>query len=67
MSNLKEYRTRKGLTQHDVALRIGVSTRSYQFYESGERLPDVQTAIRIAQVLGVFDLKELWSGNFTAL
>ena len=67
MSKLKECRTRKGLTQHDVALRIGVSTPSYQFYESGERIPDVQTAIRIAQVLGVCDLKELWSGNFTAL
>ncbi len=63
MSKLKECRTHKGLTQNDVALQIGVSTRSYQFYESGERVPDVRTAIRIAQVLGVCDLKELWSGN----
>lgn len=63
MSLLKNYRLAKGLTQRDIASKVGITEMSYQRYEHGQRTPDVRTAIRIAQVLGVGNVNELWKGN----
>lgn len=51
--NLKQARQQKGLSQKDVAERIGVAKSTYSLYESGNREPNVQTIKRIADVLGV--------------
>lgn len=40
------------LTQSEVAKQVGVSLRAYQYYENGERVPDVLTAKLIATALG---------------
>lgn len=63
MSSLKDCRVKKGLTQREVARKAGISERSYQAYEASTRIPDVQTAICIANILGVLDIKELWNSN----
>ncbi len=55
MSNLKLIREAKGLTQREVAEAAGVSFRSYQHYEQGERdlnKTQVDTVCKIAKVLG---------------
>ena len=61
---LKEYRLRIGLTQVQVADKASISERIYQKYESGDSkqrcVPNVLTAIKIADALGVRDLRELW-------
>lgn len=62
---LKERRLRIGLTQVQVAKKAGISERGYQRYEADEkgdqyREPSVKVAIRIADALGVQDLRELW-------
>lgn len=49
---LRRKREQKGKTQTDMARAGGVSLRAYQMYESGERVPNVRTAIHIAKVLG---------------
>jgi len=67
LSILKECRVRKGLTQLEVARKVGISTRTYQAYEANTRTPDVVTAIYIANILGVQDIRKLWSGNSTVL
>lgn len=51
--NLKNARIRAGLTQAQVAEKIGVAPSSYSFYESGKREPDVMKIKQIAVVLGV--------------
>lgn len=51
--NLKNARIRAGLTQAQVAEKIGVAPSSYSFYESGKREPDVMKIKQIAAVLGV--------------
>ena len=51
--NLKNARIRAGLTQAQVAEKIGVAPSSYSFYESGKREPDVLKIKQIAAVLGV--------------
>ena len=54
------------LTQKDMARIAGCTELCYQRYEYGQRNPNVQTAIRIADALGVRDLRELWSGYSAA-
>ncbi len=50
-NKLKEKRKEKGLSQVEVAKKAKISERTYQRYESGERLPDVLTALIIADIL----------------
>ena len=46
--NLKIARERKGISQKDLAERIGVAKSTYSLYESGNREPNVQTIKKIA-------------------
>ncbi len=51
ISKIKLKRNELGLTQLQVALKSGVSYRSYQAIEAGKRLPNVLSAIEIASAL----------------
>lgn len=51
--NLKIARERKGLSQKEVADRIGVAKSTYSLYESGNREPNVQTIKKISDALNV--------------
>ena len=42
----------KGLTQRDVAARVGISAPSYCTIETGKTSPRIRTAKKIADVLG---------------
>lgn len=50
---LKEIRLSKGMTQQDVALKLGITKATYSGYETGRRQPDVQKIKDLALVLGV--------------
>lgn len=52
-SELKRTREKCKLLQEEVAKKVGISWRAYQNYESGDRKPKSDVAIRIADVLGV--------------
>ncbi len=45
---LKHHRETYGYTQKQMAELIGIALRSYQRYESGEREPDIETLVQIA-------------------
>ena len=68
MSNkLQMKRKSAGFTQAELAKLVGVTERGYRSYEASAKskrrsLPDVLTAIRIADALGVSDLREIWDG-----
>lgn len=49
----KELRKSKNLTQDKVADIFGVTVRTIQFYEKGERYPDFNGLIRIADYFDV--------------
>lgn len=51
--NLKTARERRGLSQKEMAERIGVAKSTYSLYESGNREPNVQTIKKIADILNV--------------
>lgn len=59
----KEIRTRKGLSQQEVANRLGMPIRRYGSYERGERTLSLIDAARIADVFGC-SLDELAGRDF---
>ena len=50
---LKLARKRRGITQKEIAEKIGVSTSSYKHYENAENLPSLLTLKALADVLDV--------------
>ena len=57
---LRAAREASGKTQAQVAKEARVAERLYQDYEYDKREPGVRTAIRIADALGVRDLRKLF-------
>ena len=51
--NLIELRKLNGMSQHELADRIGVSRQTVSKYETGESLPDIEKCKRIAEVFSV--------------
>ena len=49
--DLRELRDRLGLTQSEVAARVGVSSRAWGAYERGEYEPSAPVLILVAQLL----------------
>lgn len=48
---LKKSRESFGISQIKIAKEVGISEVCYQRYESGERIPRVDVAIKIAEAL----------------
>lgn len=50
--NIKDIRTRKNMTQADVANALGVSSVVYSRYETGSRQPSTEVLIQMAEIFG---------------
>lgn len=50
---LKELRKLNNLTQRDVSLKLGVTTRSYQKMEASEYNPKLSNLIELANIFNV--------------
>ncbi len=48
MLRLKELRTEKGLSQAAVAENFGITQQAYANYERGNRKPDFDTLVKMA-------------------
>lgn len=58
---------RKGkFTQKEMADMLNLSERQYRRIEKNICKPDIWSAIRIADALGVKDLRELWGHKVSA-
>lgn len=53
VNQLKVLRSRLGLTQEEVAEKVGVSRQAVAKWEKGESLPDIESCIRLADLYGV--------------
>lgn len=51
--NLKKARKNLGLTQEEVATRLGVTKSTYCGYETGKRKPDVEKIKKLANILDI--------------
>ena len=50
---LKECRERKGYSQKELAELVGVTQGAIAQFELGSTLPNIETAVRLAEILGV--------------
>ena len=50
---MKELRKEKKIKQIDMAKFLGVSLRSYQYYESAEHYPDLPGVVKLADYFDV--------------
>lgn len=56
---LKDLRNYHGISQSELARRVGVGKTTISEIERGDRLPNVLTAIRIARALET-TVEEIW-------
>lgn len=59
---LKTVRKNKGLTQEELAEKLGVSRRSVSRWETGANLPDIDLMIELADFYDV-DLRDMLTGK----
>ena len=59
-NNLKEIRTKLGITQAELAERVGVARVSIISIEKGHFIPTVETALRIGKALSVSVEQIFW-------
>ena len=52
MTAIKDIRTKRNLTQEQLADKIGKTQANVSRYENGERKLDLETAAKIAKALG---------------
>jgi putative transcriptional regulator len=50
-NDLKEIRTKLGITQAELAEQVGIARVSIVAIENGRFIPTIETALRISQVL----------------
>lgn len=50
--NIKAKRLERNMTQEELSGMVGVARKQITCYESGERIPDLYNAIRLAKALG---------------
>ncbi|WP_227396252.1 helix-turn-helix transcriptional regulator [Jeotgalibacillus aurantiacus] len=52
-NSVKEWRMRNGLTQQELADRMGITRQTIGLIEKGDYAPSVLLALRMAAVMGV--------------
>lgn len=50
---LKELRSENGLTQHELAVKLGITRSSYSLYELGLREPNLAMLIELSKFFNV--------------
>lgn len=61
---LRYFRNQMGLTQDELARKIGISKKSISAYETGRAVPPLRIALKIAKVLQV-PVEELFQDQNT--
>ena len=51
-SNLKMYRVKAGMTQEEIAEKLGVSRQAVAKWERGDSLPDIESCIKLSELFG---------------
>ncbi len=58
-NNIKNWREYHGISQRELARKVGITSAAMSGIERGVHLPNVLLAIRIAKALGV-STEQLW-------
>lgn len=49
-SRIKIFRKQRGLTQEDIAEKLGVSRQAVAKWEKGETMPDIESCVKLADI-----------------
>lgn len=60
INRLKEIRLTRNMPQNELAEKAGVTRMTLNRYERSEFLPNIDTALRLARILGV-TVQDIWS------
>lgn len=52
-ANLRNFREVRGLTQADLGNRAGIAPASISHFETGQRVPSLDSLVKVADALGV--------------
>ena len=52
-AKLRSFRKKAGYTQKELAEKLGLTVRAYQYYETGDRFPNLKKASELATILGI--------------
>ncbi len=61
---IRKYREMKGLSQHDLYEKTGISTTQISSYENGNRAIGLQTIAKLAVALGV-SIDDIYFGSYS--
>jgi len=50
---LKQLRLQNGLSQEQLSIKLSIATRTYIYYEKGEKYPSVELLVKMAQFFKV--------------
>lgn len=53
MNHLKVFRSKIGMTQEEVAEKVGVSRQAVAKWEKGETQPDINSCVKLADLFGM--------------
>jgi putative transcriptional regulator len=53
MSRIKKIRILLGMTQKEVAEKIGITQAMYSYIENGKKMPSKKTAKKIEELFGI--------------
>lgn len=63
-TNIRDHRKKAGLTQKELAAKLGVATGTVQQYELDKRTPRMSMLIKIADIFSIY-VDELCANNLT--
>lgn len=61
--NIAKFRKREGLTQKELAVKLGIAPTNVASWEQGKSSPDIDTLIRICEILNT-NLVEMYECKF---
>lgn len=59
MHKLQYQRKRKGMSQDDMAAKLGMSVHGYRKYEQCKRKLSIETALKIVKILDLTQLEDI--------
>lgn len=66
VENLRRLRDEHNYTQFQISKKLNISRQAYSNYETGKRVPDIETLLRLTDIYGI-SLEDLIARPFTRM
>ncbi|HJB83220.1 MAG TPA: helix-turn-helix domain-containing protein [Candidatus Mediterraneibacter intestinavium] len=66
VDNLRRLRDEHNYTQLQLSKKLNISRQAYSNYETGKRIPDIETLLRLTDIYGI-SLEDLIARPFTRM